>query len=507
MRVGIASIMHESNTFVADRTPLLAFQRDRLLTGEAVREHLAGTHHEVGGFFDGLAAEGVEAVPVFAAWTMPGGTLDAETARELTDRLADAVRTAGPLDGWLVAPHGAAVAEGDLDFDGGWLSWLRNHVGPDVPVVGTLDLHANLSARMAASANAWLAYRTNPHLDQHAVGVGAAKLLARTLRGDVRPTTAAAFPPLVVNIEAQATAESPCRELMAAADDLRRRPGVLAVSVLLGFPYADVPEMGASLTVTTDGDPALAKRSATELAGWWWDRREQFRGKLISPEVAVRTAATAPGPVCLLDMGDNIGGGSPADSTVLVHELIRQGVGPAVAVLNAPAAVDVCRQVGIGGSAELTVGRPPLTARLTVRGLFDGIFEELEPRHGGLRRYDQGPTAVASTDTGLSLILTSRRTAPFSLRQLTAFGVRPEEFRVLVAKGVHAPVAAYAPVCRTLLRVNTPGVTSADSSHFTYTHRRRPLYPFDPQAAWVPCAVAGLCEAGVTDPGYSSSGW
>ncbi len=492
MRVGIASIMHESNTFAADRTPLAAFTRDRLLTGEAVREHLTGTHHEVGGFFDGLAGEGVEAVPVFAAWTMPSGTIDAEAARELAERLAEAVRTAGPLDGWLVAPHGAAVAAGEPDFDGAWLERFRQQVGPSVPVVGTLDLHANLSAKMAASADAWFAYRTNPHLDQHAVGVDAAKLLARTLRGEVRPTTAAAFPPLVVNIEAQATAESPSRDLMAAADDVRQRPGVLAVSVLLGFPYADVPEVGAALTVTTDGDPEVAKRYATELAGWWWDRRDQFCGKLISPEVAVRTAATAPGPVCLLDMGDNIGGGSPADSTVLIHELSRQGVGPAFAVLNAPAVVEACQQVGVGGSAELTVGQPPLSARFTVRGLFDGVFEEPEPRHGGLRRYDQGPTAVVVTDTGLSVMLTSRRTAPFSLRQLTAFGVRPEQFRVLVAKGVHAPVAAYAPVCRTLLRVNTPGVTSADLSHFTYTHRRRPLYPFEPDTTWSPTAVTTL---------------
>lgn len=490
MRVGIVSLMHESNTFAVDRTSLSAFQRDRLLTGEAVREHLAGTHHEVGGFFDGLAAEGIEAVPVFAAWTMPSGTIDAMSARELTIRHAQAMRQVGPLDGWLVAPHGAAVSGGGFDFDGDWLEWQRKTVAP-APVVGTLDLHANLSPRMASSADAWLAYRTNPHLDQHATGVDAAKLMARILRKEVRPATAAAFPPLVVNIEAQATAESPCRELMAAADDLRRRPGVLAVSVLLGFPYADVEEMGAALTVTTDGDPELAKQYATELAGWWWDHRKQFCGKLISPADAVRAAAAAPEPVCLLDMGDNVGGGSPADSTVLIHELIRQTVGPAFAVLNAPAAVEVCRQVGIGGVAELSVGQPPLSVRFTVRGLFDGTFEEPEPRHGGLRRYDQGPTTVVSTDTGLTLMLTSRRTAPFSLRQLTAFGVQPELFRVLVAKGVHAPVAAYAPVCRTLIRVNTPGVTSADLSYFTYRQRRRPLYPFEPDTAWMPTAVSG----------------
>jgi microcystin degradation protein MlrC len=346
---------------------------------------------------------------------------------------------------------------------------------------------------MSASADAWFAYRTNPHLDQRNTGIKAARLLARTLRGEVRPTTAAAFPPLVVNIEAQATAESPCRELAAVADDIRSRPGVLVVTVLLGFPYADVPEMGAALTVTTDGSPGLARRYAAELAGWWWGRREAFGGKLISVSEAVARAAVEPAPVCLLDMGDNIGGGGPADSTILAHELIRQRVGPAFVCLNDPEAVAACAALSVGGSGTLAVGGKtddrhgaPITATFTVRGLFNGVFEETEARHGGLRRYEQGPTAVVVSDSGLTVMLTSRRTAPFSLRQLTAFGVDPARFRVLVAKGVHAPVAAYAPVCRTLIRTNTPGVTSADLSHFEFRRRRRPLYPFEADARWTP---------------------
>ncbi len=493
MRVGIVSLMHESNTFAPDRTPLAAFQRERLLTGEAVREQLTGTHHEVGGFFDGLAAEGIKAVPVFAAWAMPSGSIDRATAEELTRRMIAEVRAAGNLDGWLVAPHGAAVAEHSADFDGEWLSAFRGRIGPSVPVIGTLDLHGNLSPKMAAAADAWFAYRTNPHLDQREVGMNAARLMVRTLRGEVKPTTAAAFPPMVVNIESQATAESPCRELYAAADDIGRRPGVLAVSLLLDFPYSDVPELGAALTVTTDNDRELAKRYAAELAGWWWDRREQFRGKLTSPEAAVRTAANSPAPVCLLDMGDNIGGGGSADSTVLLHELNRQGVGPAFAVLNAPEAVAMCQQLGVGGSARLSVGGTtdghPVEGTFAVRGLFDGVFEETLSRHGGLKRFNQGPTAVVESDTGLTLMLTTIRTAPFSLKQLTAFGVDPARFRVLIAKGVHAPVAAYAPVCRTLIRVNTPGVTSADLSHFEYVRRRKPLYPFEAVSRWTPEAV------------------
>lgn len=490
MRVGVVGLQHESNTFAAGPTPLAAFERDTLVAGEAVRDRYAGTHHEVGGFFEQLAADGVEAVPLFAAWTMPSGTVARGAAAELTRRAAQAVAAAGPLDGLLVAPHGAAVADGEPDFDGHWLGEVRRRVGPAVPVVGTLDLHANLSPRMAGACNALLAYRTNPHLDQRQTGHEAAVLMARALRGEVRPTTAAAFPPLVVNIEAQATAENPCRDLMAVADDLRRRPKVLAVGVLLGFPYADVPDLGAAVSVTTDDDPALAGRYAAELAGWWWDRRDRFRGNLIPVEEAVRRAAVEPGPVCLLDMGDNVGGGSPADSTVLAHELLRQRVGPAFVCLHDPDAVRAAGTVVVGGRLTLAVGdrAAPMPGPFTVRSLHDGVFEEGEARHGGIRRFYQGPTAVVDRP-GLTVMLTSRRTAPFSLRQLTAFGLDPVRFRVLVAKGVHAPVAAYAPACPTLVRVNTPGLTSADLSGFAYHHRRRPLYPFEPDATWNPEAV------------------
>jgi microcystin degradation protein MlrC len=495
MRVGVASLHHESNTFAAGTTPLAGFEHDTLVVGPAVRERFALTHHEVGGFFEQLAEDGLEAVPLFAARALPSGVIEATAAAELTDRLFKAVAAAGPLDGLLVAAHGAAVAQGEADFDGHWLTEVQRRLGPSVPIIGTLDLHANLSARMAAAARGWLAYRTNPHTDQRPTGRQAAALLARTLRGEVRPTTAAAFPPLVVNIEAQGTAEDPCRELALAADQIRQRPGVLAVSVLLGFPYADVPEVGAALTVTTDNDPALARRHATELAGWWWDRRERFRGKLISVEEAVDRAATEPGPVGLLDMGDNVGGGSPADGTALAHELLRRGVGPAFVCLCDPEAVRSASRAGVGATITAGLGGkavgqqgPPLVGSFTVASLHDGVFEEREVRHGGVRHFDQGRTAVVE-GRGLTVMLTSRRAAPFSLAQLTAFGIAPARFRALVVKGVHAPVAAYAPVCPTLIRVNTSGITSADLTRFNYHQRRRPLYPFEPDTAWSPEAV------------------
>ena len=272
---------------------------------------------------------------------------------------------------------------------------------------------------------------------------------------------------------------------------MRDSPGVLAVSVLLGFPYADVAEMGSGVLVVTDGDTGLARKLADQLAGTWWQRRREFTGRLLAVSEAVRLAASLPAPVCLLDMGDNVGGGSPGDGTLLLHELVRQRVGPAFACLYDPDAVTQAAAASAAARLRLQVGGktdprhgPPLDALFTVAGLFDGRFHETQPRHGGFTTFDQGWTALLETADGITVMATSRRMAPFSLRQLTAFGVEPARFHVLVAKGVHAPHAAYAPVCKHLLRVDTPGVTSADLARLEYHHRRRPMYPFEPDTVW-----------------------
>ena len=490
MRVGIVCLMHESNTFASGVTGLDRFQNDTIAVGNAARQRFAGTHHEVGGFLDQIEGDGHEAVMLFAAWTLPSGPITAAAAEELTRRAVQAVADAGQLDGVYMAPHGAAVAENHHDFDGHWMTAVRAALPAGIPVVATLDLHANLSPRMVSAVDAVFAYRTNPHIDMRATGQQAARLMNMAIKGDVRPVTDSVFLPMVVNIEAQATAESPCKDLATMADAIRARPGVLAVSVLLGFPYADVAEMGAALTVTTDNNAALARACAQELASWWWDHRDEFRGKLIAVDEAVKRAAASLGPVCLLDMGDNVGGGSPADGTVLAAELLRQNVGPSFVCLHDPVASAAAAMAGIGASIDLAVGAAtdtrhgsPLPGPFVVRSLHNGQYEETEARHGGIRHFDQGPTAVVQQGS-LTIMLTSKRCAPFSLKQLTAFGIDPASYQVLVAKGVHAPVAAYAPVCPTLIRVNTPGVTTADLSRFDYKHRRHPLFPLEADATW-----------------------
>lgn len=485
-RIGIIGLQHESNTFLPEPTEVAHFQAGVFLRGEAIRHEYESAHHEVGGFFEGLAVADFEAVPLFFAFAMPTGAITAQAAEKLWSIALDELRQAGPLDGILAHPHGAAVGEGETDFDGWWLTQLRREVGPEIPVMAVIDPHANLTKTMVDAVDALIAYRENPHIDQRQRGREAADLMVRTLRGEIRPVTAASFLPLAINIERQHTGAEPMLSVAGELDRIRQLEGILSVSLIMGYPYADVPEMGCALAVVADQDRALARETAQALGHWLWTRREEFRGQLLSPEDAFLQAREIAGPVGLLDMGDNIGGGSTADSTVLAALCLAQPGLRAFVCLLDPESVLAAERLGVGGRGVLRMGgkaqatpAPPLEAEVEVTLLQDGIYEEAQPRHGGNTHFDMGRIAVVRTLGGLTIMLTSRRAFPASANQMLSFGLKPSAFDVLILKGVQSPIAAYQEHCAALIRVNTPGVTTADMNQLSYSRRRRPLFPFE----------------------------
>jgi microcystin degradation protein MlrC len=486
MRVAVAAFMHESNTFNPLRTDLAAFEAQGLAVGPALLQEWRDAHHELGGFLDGAAAEGLEPVPLLAAWATPAGPVTNEAFEHLTGLLADGLRRARP-DGLLLALHGAMVAESHPDADGEVLARLRQVVGPNVPIAVTLDLHGNVSAQLVELCDLAVAYRTCPHVDQRECGRRAAALLARRLRGEVRPRQALAKPPLLVNIMAHDTSCEPLRSFMERARALEQRPGVLAASLLPGFAYADVPQMGPAVIVVTDGDAALARREADALAGELWEARTRFAPQLPDAAEAVRRALAADRlPVVLVDTGDNVGGGSAGDGTVVLAELLRQAATDAVVCLYAPDAVRACAAAGAGAAVSLVVGGKvdrlhgePLAVAGRVRLLYEGTYVEPEVRHGGKRVNHMGPTALVELPGRNLLVLTSLRHPPFSLGALTCLGIDPGRQRVLVVKAAIAYKAAYLPLAGTVIEAATPGLTAVDPSRFAYRHVRRPLYPLD----------------------------
>lgn len=484
MRIAIGGFMHESNTFAKAGTDLAKFREGSLTYGPTMVPVWSEAHHEVGGFIGGAEKFGYELVPIAMAWGTPAGPVTDEFFEHMVDQLVTGLRMASP-DGLLIALHGAMVTPKHPDADAEVLRRLRAAAGPKLPIACTLDLHGNVTPQMAETADILVGYQTYPHIDQRERGLLAAELLVRAIQGEIKPVSFVAKPPMLINLLGQATDRPPMTDLLKLARGEEKKPGMLSISVMSGFAYADVPEMGVSIMAVADGDRAIAERSAKAVADKMWAVREQLNVESPTPAEAVRRAiASDKSPVVLVDLGDNIGGGSAGDGTVLLDELIRQKASGFIMALYAPEAVKQAKAAGVGNVIELTVGGAtdnlhgdPVKVRGTIRLLHDGHWIETEARHGGKRQNDQGHTAVLDLGDNNLLVLNSLRTPPFSLGQLTSLGIDPRAAKAIVVKAAVAYKAAYAPIAGAIIEVDTPGLTAINPARFTYTRIRRLLYP------------------------------
>lgn len=482
-RIAILGIYHESNTFVPASTTLADFQNSRWLKGTAILNTYRNAFHELGGAIQVFSEANVEMVPVFYAEATPGGTISSEAYEALKDELLNELKTALSVDACFVVPHGAAVAENHRDMDGEWLSALRQLLGEAIPIIGTLDPHANVSPLMAGATQALFPYRTNPHIDQRETGRRAAHFLLSILQNNSRPVQRLWQSPVAISIEQQHTEADPCKSLYQFVRSLEEKYPKTAIEITLGFPYADVPEMGTSLLLISENGNTDFEAIEQELTAYFLQHKKSFAATKETVDETLRRIPDSIWPVLLLDMGDNVGGGSAGDSSFLLEKL-ESTTHKTLICLYAPHAVAACKKHTTGQIMSLSFGCHPrtdkaFTTTATLLGRYDGKFAEEKPRHGGQRTFDMGDTAVIRTEKGNTVLLHSKRMPPFSLAQITSCGIDPKDFDVIVAKGVNAPIAAYKDVCPTILQANTPGVTQADMTQFLYQHRRKPLYPFE----------------------------
>ena len=348
MRIAVGGIMHESNTFNHRPTPLEAFRVQR---GDELVTWWRDAPHEVAGFIAGAERFGYELTPTMMAQATPGGIVTRDAFERLTRELLERLARAPRLDGLLLALHGAMVSEANSDADGEVLRRVREQVGVDFPLVVTHDFHANVSEQLVELCTALIIYKSYPHLDHYERGLQAASLIARTVKGEIRPVQALVKPPMLLNIVHQNTNVPPMDSVMEAARFLEQQPAILAASVAGGYQYADVAEMGPAALVVTDGAPELARHEANRLAEHLWSMRERLHFNLPNVAQAVKVAtASERVPVILVDMGDNIGGGSTGDSTFILEELLRQGATGWVIVLADPEAVAACARAGVGAA-------------------------------------------------------------------------------------------------------------------------------------------------------------
>jgi microcystin degradation protein MlrC len=307
------------------------------------------------------------------------------------------------------------------------------------------------------------------------------------------------MPPLVVNIFRHDTREHPMRGVIEALRDVLGWPGIVSASVGQGYPWADVYENGLAAYALHESSVDDARQAAVHIASRAWQLREELASaEGPSPREAVAQAlaladAIEGGPIVLLDVGDNIGAGSSGDSTFLLHEAVRQGAKSWLQTIRDTEAVAECVKAGvdnrltldIGGKSDDMHGTPVrLTGR--VRVISDGRFEETGQVHAGWRYFNGGTTVGFESDEGPTVVLVSTRVGNMSREQFYSIGYRPEEFDIVVAKGVVSPRPAYQPIARKMIVVNSPGATSGDLQTFDFKRRRRPLYPFERQAKYVP---------------------
>jgi microcystin degradation protein MlrC len=489
-RVAIGGIVHETHGFAESLTTLADFRQQGLYVGAEIVWAMSGTRAGIGGMIDGASAYAWELLPTLYGAAMPAGIVDEAAYQDMLRALLDRLAAALPLDGVLLALHGAMVTGGQLDSESDILDHVRHLVGPDVRIVVELDMHGNIGPRTVELADVLVAFDTNPHIDPHARGVEAAAIMDMLLRGVIRPTAAIAQPPLLLAPQVTGTADLPLRAVHERAAQLEATPEVVCICVMGGFAYADTPHTGASVIVTTNGRPDLARRYADELAELMMSHRRAALPQMLPPDAAVAHALELPGgPIILVDSADNIGGGTPGDGTDALAAMLAANVQECAVVLADPEAVAACWAAGVGASVTLRVGGKadrwhgdPVEVTGIVRALSDGTFAcELPDNHfaafyGSTIR--MGRTVWLRTG-GINLVLTERKTPPFDLAQLRGVGVIPERQKMIVVKSAVAYRAAYLPIAAGIVEMDTAGLCSANLTRFHYRHLRRPIFPLD----------------------------
>lgn len=490
MRVAVIHIGQETNDFNSVPTTLAGFRQFGIYEGAEMLARMAG-RGQVGGMMDAVVEAGmnIDWVPIISAWAMAGGRIDTESRLFFEERIGAGLRAAGQIDALVAHLHGACSAEGVDDVEGAQLGIARAVLGPEVPILLTLDHHANVTQQMVAHSTAIIGHRTQPH-DVYDTGLLSGQLLVRMLRGEVRPVIAWRKLRLITHQEQFLTSGGPMKEWFDQARAMEGDPRVLAVAPCPMQPWLDVAEGGWAATVTTDGDRALAERLAEESADFAWARREAFMVKqAVGIDDAVRQAdAAAKGVVVLSDTGDTVFGGTAGDSNLILESILRQGIeGRALIPLISPGTARALAAAGEGAEVTLLVGGDscpqffsPLVVTGRVRRVAGGVvkvavFQQPE--------FDQGVTVVFEVGK-VTLFVTERSGAAGNVPDVyRAFGIEPGDYQMAVLKTA-SNFQFFAPIYSQVIRVDTRGPGQSDVKTLPWRRVPRPIWPMEEVASW-----------------------
>lgn len=481
LRIAYLRINQETNAFTAQDSELTDFQ---VIRGEALARACGPLGNEAPGFtpwaeLSGLVAaslhwrQQVELVPLFSAWAMPSGPLSEAAYLALRTQLTTALSEAGALDGLFLSMHGAMRARGaQPEPEEGFLDAVRDVVGPELPVALTLDLHGQLTPPMVANATIIASYRTNPHWDLFSVGYRAGKLLIRTVLGEIVPHTTWRSLPMVVGGGETLSYREPMRQIFRRMREMERDPRVLYVSLFMCHIWNDSPDLGWSVHIVTDGDPALADRLADELAQKAWAVRKLPPPTLLAPESALRQIRRARwkrklGVFCLCDASDVVGAGAPGDNPLLLQSLIAHGQGMLIyAPIRDREAVATAWDTAEGTRLTVSVGASinrgdyaPITVSGTLR-------RKRQVREGRAVVLDMGHLQLVITDF-----------LPYTLKPsfYGRLGLNPWKADILVVKSFFHFRLFHLAISRGGIGVKTRGATDFDRiGEISFS---RPVYP------------------------------
>lgn len=483
MRIVIAGIRHESNSYCAATTPLSAFE---VLRGEEVALAFRGTKTYVGGMLEGAREIGADALTVYLANAEPSGTIEREAYDLLRAEMLSRIAAALPADAVALALHGAALAEGIDDVEGDLCRAVRAIVGASVPVVVTLDLHCNLTQAMADEVDLMLGVHHYPHIDQDERGREAILHLPALVAGTLETSIQVLRVPML--IPTTETFRGPLAEVNELCWELEKRPGVIDVTFFHGFPYTDTPHVGAYVVATTDRDPELAVECARLVAQAAWDRRERLRPATQGADEALAEAlAQERGPVVINETSDNPGAGGPGDGTHLLRALLARDLPrTCFGFLVDPEAAAQAHASGVGSTVHLRLGGrtdrlhgPPLEVDAYVKVLSDGRFER--SAMGAGLRVDLGKMARLRIGN-VDVIVGSKRAQTFDPEVFRLHGIAVERYRIVALKSSHHFRAGFSDIASAIVTADPPGLTTARLEVFERARTARPIWPLDADA-------------------------
>ena len=448
----------------------------------------------LGGALGVFRAHGHEPVLALSARAGSAGLLSAAGWKRLSAEVLESVarQAATGVDGVYFSLHGAMGADGELDPEGHLLTETRRIVGPDIPIVISLDLHGILTDRMLRQINGVAIYHTYPHVDFASTGQRAARILHRLLTSKVRPTIARVVIPALVRGDELITKSGCYGELIREARRMELDGTAMSAGIMIGNPFTDVPELCCQVVVATEGDGDLAKAEALQLAREFWPLRHRMQGKLVSLRRAISQAATVPGPVIFTDAADATSSGATGDSNLILlglrdalyrKRVLAQIVDPGAAAAAHKAGVGAIISVGLGGAID--PGRfSPMQVTARVRLLSDGRAR-LETMKIGL---DAGPTAVLEFDN-FTVVVFSKTLSLFDRAMYFANGLDPRDFDLIVVKSPHTEHHMYDAWVDNNFNVDVPGATSANLKSLGHTICARPMYPLDEGVTFEPVAT------------------